>query len=485
MIAIPSIHYLAITPFLIVAGAALVLLVATAMRTERLTRGRATGFALVAALAAIVVGVINWFQLDHHSASTTLAGAVVLDRFSVAMNLSVLGSLTLALLVDFDAAGVSKRRGGEFQMLSLLTASGALLMGQANDFIITFIGLEIMSLALYVMVAAGGRGTRRHEAAMKYFLLGGFAAAIFIYGAALLYGATGSTNFSTIEMFLSLNSPLHLGLLLAGATLVMVALSFKVKLVPFHFWAPDVYEAASRPVTGFMAAVVWGGAYAAFLRIVDSALGTQLNNLRPILLLLVVVSLVAGALFTITQTEANRLLAYSSIVHSGFIALALSTGTARGVAAAVFYVIIYSPTALATFAVISLYGEGIVDVARFRGLARSNPVLGFAMAVLLLSQLGIPLTVGFVAKFNALSAGIDGGATWVAVVAMLSAATVAVAYLRWATALYSDEGSGSVLVVPLATRIVVGVGAVMTLVEGVDPGWLSSVATHATLIFLP
>jgi NADH-quinone oxidoreductase subunit N len=373
----------------------------------------------------------------------------------------------------------------------MASTAGAVLMAQANDLIVIFLGLEILSLGLYVLVAIDRRKTESAEASLKYFILGGFASAIFIYGAALLYGATGSTNLTTISYFLGSNVLLKPGLLVAGGALLLVGFAFKVAAVPFHMWSPDVYEGAPTPVTGFMASIVKVGAFAALVRVMISGLGTQLGTWRPILWVLIVLTTVVGAALALPQRNAKRLLAYSSINHAGFILIGVWAGTARGSAALLFYLATYAPTVVATFAIVYVMG-GLGDerhsLESYRGLARRQPWLGASLAVLLLSQLGAPLTAGFYAKYSVLAAAVDSGGTVLALIALLSAAIAASFYLRWTVVLYAepdDELDAARVVVPRGTAIVIGAGVVLTLLFGVWPGPLVTLAQHATVYFLP
>jgi NADH-quinone oxidoreductase subunit N len=477
-IVIPSIHYLAILPVIILFGASLLLVFLTAMVRTKITQVAATAVTCAASLAVLVVTYFQWRCIDKSGASTTIAHAIVLDGFSVVATGVIAVSLLLATLVAHDWAVRERVQGAEYQILALAASAGAVLMTQANDLIVIFLGLEILSLGLYVLVAFDRHRKTSAEAALKYFLLGGFASAIFIYGAALVYGATGTTNLTTIAYFLASNVVLHPGLLYAGGALLIVGFAFKVAAVPFHLWSPDVYEGAPTPVTGFMASIVKVGAFAAFVRVVISALGTQMETWRPILWALVVLTTVVGASLALLQRNAKRILAYSSINHAG-----------RGVAGTLFYVITYAPTVVATFAIVTLVG-GLGDenhsIDAYRGLARRQPWLGASMAVLLLSQLGAPLTTGFYAKYSVLAAAIDQGGSALALIALLSAAIAAFFYLRWAMTLYADETvEAARVVVPRATGLVVGVGVAMTLVFGVWPGPLATLAQHATLLFNP
>jgi NADH-quinone oxidoreductase subunit N len=488
-IVIPSIHYLAILPVLILFGASLLLVFVSALVRTKLTALVATTLTASASIAVLVVTYFQWRCLDTSGPSTTVAHAIVLDGFSVVATGVIAVSLLMATLVAHDWAVRERVRGAEYQILALAASAGAILMTQANDLIVIFLGLEILSLGLYVLVAFDRHRKTSAEAALKYFLLGGFASAIFIYGAALVYGATGSTNLTTIAYFLASNILLHPGLLYAGGALLIVGFAFKVAAVPFHLWSPDVYEGAPTPVTGFMASIVKVGAFGGFVRVVISALGTQMDTWRPVLWVLIVLTTLVGASLALIQRNAKRMLAYSSINHAGFILLGIWAGSVRGVAGTLFYLITYAPTVVATFAIVTLVGgrgDENHSIDTYRGLARRQPWLGASLAVLLLSQLGAPLTTGFYAKYSVLAAAIDVGGTSVSLIALLSAAIAAFFYLRWAMALYSDESvEATRVVVPRATGLVIGVGVAMTLVFGVWPGPLATLAQHATLLFHP
>jgi len=486
---IPSIHYLAILPVLIFFGASLLLLLASALARFKVPLGVATTTVVLASVASLVVNVFQWRCVTKSGATTTIAHAIVLDDFSVVASAVIALSVLMSALVAHDWAKRERLSGVEFHILALASSGGALLMTQANDLIVVFLGLEILSLGLYVLVALDRHRASSSEASLKYFLLGGFASAIFIYGAALVYGATGSTNLTSISYFLGSNVLLRPGLLYAGGALLLVGFAFKIAAVPFHLWSPDVYEGAPTPVTGLMASIVKVGAFAAFVRVVISALGTQLDTWRPILWVLVVLTTVIGASLALVQRNAKRILAYSSINHAGFILLGLWAGTVRGIAGTLFYVMTYAPTVVATFAVVTLVG-GVGDehhsIERYRGLARRQPWLGAAMAVLLLSQLGAPLTTGFYAKFSVLASTVDAGGGALALIALISAAIAAFFYLRWAMALYADDDlDGDRVHVPVLTGFVIASGVALTLVFGVWPGPLATLAQHATVLFTP
>ena len=352
------------------------------------------------------------------------------------------------LLTALVADGYLRREGvhgAEFHVLAMVSASGAMLMGLANDLIIIFLGLEILSIALYVLTAFNYRRAASGEAALKYFILGSFSSAIFIYGVALTYGATGSTNLTQIADFLSKNVVLTNGLLLAGLGLMIVGFAFKVAAVPFHMWTPDVYQGAPSPVTGFMAAVAKAGAFAAMLRVLVSSFGLVETDWRPIVYGLAVLSLVLGAFVALRQRDVKRMLAYSSINHAGFILLGVAAGTARGVSASLYYLFVYLFMVIGSFAIVTLLGrDGDTehDLSNYRGLAGRQPVLALAFAVLLLAQAGAPFTTGLWAKVQVVFAAVEAGEVPLGVIAMVTAAVAAYFYLRVAVLMYAGGGLG-------------------------------------------
>src|SRR5579872_5332727 len=239
--------------------------------------------------------------------------------------------------------------GPEFHVLMLVSASGAVIMGSANDLIVIFLGLEILSIALYVLAAFNARRPESGEAGLKYFILGGFSSAVFVYGIALTYGATGTTNLPQIADYLARNVLLHDGLLLAGMALLLVGFGFKVAAVPFHLWTPDVYQGAPSPVTGFMGAIAKAGGFAALLRVFVSSFGVLRTDWQPVVWVMAAVTLLLGAVVALAQRDIKRMLAYSSINHAGFILLGLQAATARGVEGALYYLFVYTFMVIGSF----------------------------------------------------------------------------------------------------------------------------------------
>ncbi len=434
------IRYLAILPVITMLGGAVLLLGAASLVRRPLRVSVATVGTVVISLTALGFALWQWFDVQDHGPYTAVDHAVSVDGFSVLAQILVPCAMVLTALV---ADGYLRREGidgPEFSVLAMISASGAMLMAEANDLIIVFLGLEILSLALYVLAAFNHRRSASGEAALKYFILGGFSSAIFVYGIALTYGATGSTNLTQIADFLSHNVLVHDGLLLAGLSLLLVGFAFKIAAVPFHMWTPDVYQGAPSPVTGFMAAVAKIGGFTALLRVFISTFGILATDWQPVIYALAVVTLLVGAGLAVVQRDIKRMLAYSSINTVGFILLGLQSGTARGVSASLYYLFTYTFMVIGSFAVVTILGrrgDKVHDITTYRGLASRQPLLALSFAILLLAQAGMPFTTGLWAKLQVVLAAVDANSAPLAVIAMVSAAVAAFFYLRVAVLMYT------------------------------------------------
>jgi NADH-quinone oxidoreductase subunit N len=442
---VPPIRYLSIMPPIILIGGAIILLAVASLVRRPLRVRVATLGTLAISGSALGISCWQWSDVLAHGPHTYVAHAVVMDGFSVLIMILICCAMFLTALVADGYLQREGTHGAEFHVLALVSASGAMLMAIANDLIIVFLGLEILSIALYVLTAFNPRRAASGEGALKYFLLGGFSSAIFVYGIALTYGATGSTNLTQIADFLAKNVVLTDGLLLAGLSLLLVGFAFKVAAVPFHMWTPDVYQGAPTPVTGFMAAIAKAGAFAALLRVLLSSFGTLTTDWRPIVYALAVLSLVVGAVLALRQRDVKRMLAYSSINHAGFILLGVESATSRGVEASLYYLFAYTFMTIGSFAVVAVLGregDGDHDLTRYRGLATRQPVLALSFAVLLVAQAGAPFTTGLWAKLSVVGAAVSGGSAPLAVIAMVSAAIAAYFYLRLAVLMYAGSTRG-------------------------------------------
>jgi NADH-quinone oxidoreductase subunit N len=433
-IALPKITYLAILPELIMLGGALLILGSSALLRRRMEPTTSASLTLLTGTASLVAGIAQWIDITNHGPHVTIDASVVQDGFSAFVTILISCAV---IVIAFVGQGWLEREGSdgpELHALMTVSALGAMLMGEANDLILVFLGLEIMSIALYVLAAMNPRREESGEAALKYFVLGGFSSAIFLYGMALVYGATGSTNLDQIADYLAQNVLLHNGLLLAGIALLLVGFGFKIAAVPFHLWTPDVYQGSPSPVTGFMAAVAKTGGFAALLRVFVSSFPTVRTDWEPIIWVLAVITLLFGASVGIVQRDVKRMLAYSSINHAGFILLGLYLATVRGVSGSLYYLFTYMFMVIGTFAVITVVaglGDGDHSLDSYRGLARRQPWLAVPMIIFLLAQAGMPATTGLWAKIYVIE-GVVGtpGGDALAVIAMVSAVIAAFFYLR-------------------------------------------------------
>ncbi len=362
----------------------------------------------------------------------------------------------------------------EIWPLFLFAVGGMLLFPVSNDLLTMFVALEVLSLPLYLLASmARRRRLLSQEAALKYFVLGAFSSAFFLFGAALIYAATGSMTFG--DIFTALGDSSHDGIVLTGIGLIAVGLLFKVGAAPFHQWTPDTYQGAPTPLVAFMAAATKVAAFGAFLRLFYVAFGTMRWDWRPMMWAMAILSMLLGSLLAVTQTDIKRMLAYSSVAHSGFLLMGVIATTRSGVSSTLFYLLAYSFTTLGAFAIVSLVrdpsGEA-THLSNWAGLGKKSPVVAGIFAFFLLSLAGIPLTSGFTAKFAVFGSAIDGGATALVIVAVISSAIAAFFYARVIVLMFfSDAPENDVaVVVPSAlTKISLAISFAVTLLLGVLP----------------
>jgi NADH-quinone oxidoreductase subunit N len=395
---------------------------------------------------------------------------VQVDSFSVFFHLLITAVTTVVILTSYEYMAVQQIRAGEYYALTLFGAVGMSLMSSAVELVLIFIALEISSISTYVLA-----GFRRHEAtssesSVKYFLLGSFATAFFLYGVALMFGATGSTNISTIEDVLrSGQIPL---LAYAGVALMFVGLGFKVAAAPFHVWTPDVYEGAPSPVVGFMSTAPKAAVFAVLLRIMFEA-----NAPGRIGLIWVVaaLSMTIGNLGALVQDNIKRLLAYSSIAHAGYLLVAFAALPNNGIPAAMFYTASYAAMNVGAFAVISHFGgagERYVTLEDYSGLGRRSPLLAATLTIFLLSLIGIPITGGFFAKFYVFSAALQANLVGLVIIGVLNSAVGAYYYLRIIVVMYMREPQREAPVarIPLGLGCALAISLAATIYLGVLPG---------------
>lgn len=491
----PDIEWSMILPLLVLAGAALGIMTLTAVNRRPLFHGF---YPLATSVAAIAAAVCTWPMWDRvqdpdRGPFTALAGAVGVDGFSVFMTVVICSSVLIAALL---ADGYLRREGldgPELYVLVLLSASGGVVMASANDLIVLFLGLEILSLAVYTLAAMHLRRVTSQEAGLKYFVLGSFASAFLLYGIALTYGATGSTNLVEILSYLTRVALFDNGILLAGMAMLLVGLLFKVAAAPFHAWTPDVYQGSPTPVVAYMASGVKAAGFAGLIRVLYLGFQTYRVDWQPVIYAVAIVTLLVGALMAVVQTDVKRMLAYSSINHAGFILVAVQAATDRGVQASMFYLASYTFLVGGSFAIVAVVGRAGDDrhtLDDYRGLARARPALALIFALLLFSQAGVPFTSGFFAKFYAIAAAVDAGSYPLAAVAMLTAVIAAFLYLRITVSMFlgdvddADVPDRRTLPVPVGAGLALAICVAVTLGVGLFPHVLTGPAGDATAVLV-
>lgn len=410
-------------------------------------------------LGALGVAFV-WNLLLFGRDMIAVEGMFIADAFTAFINMTVLAA---AIITCFLSVDYLKRTGieqGEFYSLLLFSTVGIMFMGAANDLLVIFIALELLSIPLYVMAAMRHQNAKSEESGLKYFILGAFASAFFVYGAAMIYGATGTTNlqeiFAQVSVIVAEESSSRLFLLL-GAGLILVGLGFKVAVVPFHMWTPDVYEGSPTPVTAFMSVGAKAGGFAALLRVMTVALPELSIDLegttaawQSTVSVIAALTMILGNIVAISQTNVKRMLAYSSIAHAGYILMAVAAVGTFGVSAdatrgALVYLLAYTFTNLGAFAVVMALekddGSG-TDVEDFVGLSRSQPMLAAMMAFFMLSLTGVPTTAGFVGKFLIFGAAVDAGLILLTVIGVLTSVVSAFYYVRIIVNMYLRDGEG-------------------------------------------
>lgn len=487
----PSVDWYRLSPLLVLLGGGLVLLVGAALTGERWPRGLVAFLSVTTSSAAAVMAVVLWHDVSDHGGKSLMGRAVSLDHFSLFLTITICIAAALTSLFLDQFLRREGLDGPEVHALVLLSGLGGIIMAMANDMIVLFLGLEVLSIALYVLAASHLRRIDSQEAAIKYFVLGGFSSAFFLYGVALIYGATGSTNFTDIRSFLDttvLPQKQGSGMLLAGFALLLVGLAFKVAAAPFHSWVPDVYQGSPSPVSGFMASAAKAAGFAAMLRVFVLTFANRVDDWRPVLYVLAILTLVVGSVVAVVQTNVKRMLAYSSISHAGYILVGVEAASDRGTAGALFYLLAYAVMVLGTFGAITVLGklgDDSHDLDGYKGLFKRRPVMAVTFTLFLLAQAGVPFTSGFWAKAGVISAAAargDGYGYSVAIVAMLCAAIAAFLYLRIVKTMFFDDADGggtSTSKVPVSAGLALTLAAAFTLAVGVAPGFVIDLARDA------
>ncbi len=468
-----TLNLAAILPELTLAiGAMALLMLGVFMRRER---GE-----LVLWLAVLILVAAGIFVAWGEGTETLFGGSFIVDPYSRMLKLLTLLGAAVALMMSID---YWREAGGlkfEYPVLLLFATTGMLMMISANDLIALYVGLELQSLALYVVAAFRRDSARSSEAGLKYFVLGALASGMLLYGASLVYGFTGSTAFDQIAAAVQ-PSGANLGLIF-GLVFLMAGFAFKISAVPFHMWTPDVYEGAPTPVTAFFAAAPKIAAMALTVRVVITAFPAVTQEWQQIVVFIAIASMALGSFAAIGQTNIKRLMAYSSIGHMGFALVGLAAGTAEGVQGVIVYLAIYLVMTLGTFACILALrrnGQMVEEIAQLSGLSRTSPVMALMLAILLFSLAGIPPLAGFFAKFYVFLAAIEAGLYALAVIGVLLSVVGAYYYLRIVKIMYFDDPVERFEPMPASLAAVLWVSGVLILFYFVYPAPLVAAAGFA------
>ena len=507
----PDISYWALSPMIVLLAGAFVGVVVEAF----VPRPRRHLSQVVVAVVTVLLALAAVVLMTGDHVGVTVGGTVAVDEMTrfIQGALLVLGLLGLLVMADrlggesadaFTPMGAASpgsaleaqaaRKGWattEVFPLTLFALAGMLLFPASNDLLTMFVALEVLSLPLYLMSGlARRRRLLSQEAALKYFLLGAFSSGFFLFGAALLYGYAGSLHLADIAAATGTSSGALEGLLLPGVAMVLIGLLFKVGAVPFHSWTPDVYQGAPSPVTGFMAAATKAAAFGALLRLVYVGLETTRWEWRAGVIAIAALTMIVGAVLSVTQTDVKRLLAYSAISHAGFILVALLAFDVTAVAGVLFYVVAYGISTIAAFAIVHLVRERDAEathLSQWAGLGQRHPWVAASFSLLMLAFAGIPLTSGFTAKVAAFMPAVEhGGLAGVVlvVIGVLASAVTAFVYVRLIVLMYFTEPTGDVAVVSPAnlSLVVITVGVVVTIALGVFPGPLLELAEQSSVL---
>jgi NADH-quinone oxidoreductase subunit N len=439
----------------------------------------------LAILGTASTGFVSYYQL-HHGPYTAFSGSVLVDSFSVFFHLLIAAIVVATLLSSLDYFEGHASHAGEYYALVLFGAVGMMFMTCSVELLMVFIGLEISSISTYIMAGFRKSQASASESSIKYFLLGSFATAFFLYGIALAYGATGSTSIAGIAAGLGgTATPLMAFLALA---MMIVGLGFKVSAAPFHVWTPDVYQGAPAPVVGLMSTAPKAAAFAVLLRITFSGFPAFAHRWTVLIWVLAALSMTIGNLGALLQTDVKRMLAYSSIANAGYLLVAFTAFPHRAIGAACFYTVSYAAMNVGAFAVItqvSGYNETLRTIEDYRGLAMRRPVLAALLAFFLLSLIGIPFTGGFFGKFYVFTAALDAGRVCLAIIGLLNSGVACFYYLRLLASMYArPEGEAREAEAPMrAVSVPAGISlaltAAATLMLGILPGRIVHLADYA------
>jgi NADH-quinone oxidoreductase subunit N len=471
-------EYFRVLPEILLVVVATLIMVLEPLTSKR--SKRTLGWIALAGLVAALVPA----ALGEFSPGTAFSGMVTIDGFAVFFRVLVIAAAIVVVLMSSSYLRREGAESGEYYALVVYSVAGQCIMAAAGELIVVFIGLEISSIASYVLAGSLRRSKLGNEAAAKYFLLGSFATAFLLYGIALIYGATGTTNLQGIRNVLAHPHNAPSGLLVgAAAALMFVGLAFKVSAAPFQIWAPDVYQGAPAPVSAFLAAGPKAAAFAVFIRVFMTAFSSQDARWAAIVWVSALATMVVGNFAALVQTNVKRMLGYSSIAHAGYVMVAIAAQSATGTAAAMFYLAAYVFMNAGAFAVVSHFareGEQFVEIEDFAGLGWRQPGTAALFSIFLLSLIGVPLTGGFFGKFYIFKAALESNLVWLTVIGLLTSAVAAYYYLRLLVVMYFREPGDAVKDLPplaAGVKTALWISAAATLILGIWPSLVLSYAS--------
>lgn len=480
-------NIIALLPELILTIVGVLIMLAEPLLAPTSSRKPLGWFAIAGSVGAALA---SCYQL-HFGVLSAFSGTIQVDTFSIFFHLLISAIVLVTLLISLDYFEGSTRHAGEYFALVAFSAVGMMLMTSATELLVVFVGLEISSIATYILCGFRKGSATGSEASIKYFLLGSFATAFFLYGIALAFGATGSTSIAAIAAGLATTATPRLAFL--ALAMILIGLAFKVSAAPFHVWTPDVYQGAPSPVVGFMSTAPKAAAFAVLLRITFSAFGPMQHRWAVLMWVLAALSMTVGNLGALLQRDVKRMLAYSSIAHAGYILVAFTAFQNDGIAAACFYTATYAAMQVGAFAVVTQvtgYDEQIRSIDDYTGLALKRPLLAAFLGLFLISLIGIPFTGGFFGKFYVFSSAVHANHVWLAVVGLFNSGVACFYYLRLLAALYTRPttenarlNQGGALSVPAGIGLTIAAAA--TLILGIFPGHFLNLAQRASASTMP
>jgi NADH-quinone oxidoreductase subunit N len=484
--------YICILPELVLTAFGVVVMIVDPLLAPKASRKGLGIFSLVGALAAIGAAV---YQMKISGATGTMGwfNMVRVDSFSIFFHILIPAISAVCILASIEYLDLQNIRTGEFYGLILFGTVGMILMSSAVELVLIFIALEISSISTYILAGYRRRFAAGSESSLKYFLLGSFATAFFLYGVAMMFGATGSTNITDIAA--KLGSKLLAGepmtLVYVASALMIIGLGFKVAAAPFHVWTPDVYEGAPAPVVALMSTGPKAAAFAVLLRVL---FGTNAPGWFWLVWISAAISMTVGNFGALMQNNVKRMLAYSSIAHAGYLLVAFAAAwehtSGFGIAAAIFYTASYAAMNVGAFAVVSHvagHGESLVSIDDYAGLGRRSPLMAFTLTIFMLSLIGIPLTGGFFAKYYVFTAALQSNLVWLTIIGVVNSAVAAYYYLRLIVVMYMREPTTDTPPAPVSAvmRLALILAALATIYLGVAPGRVLDYSTKGAQAVLP